>query len=73
MNYIPEDILIKERRVIPFNELKRIEKQLNTIYKIFKRKRNFTGFSFKTFNFIYLDETGWMENKIENEKHYINW
>ena len=34
--YIPEDTIKGEKRLIPFNEVKRIEKKLDTICKILK-------------------------------------
>ena len=43
-DYVPENLIIGQRRVIPFNEVKRIEKKLDTICKILKEKENGTGF-----------------------------
>ncbi len=45
-DYIPEDIIIGERRLIPFKEVNRIQKKLDTICKILRENddENGTGF-----------------------------
>ena len=35
-DYIPENLTIGQKRVIPFNEINRIQKKLDTICKILK-------------------------------------
>ena len=43
-DYVPKNLIIGERRVIPFNEINRIQKKLDTICKIIKEKENGSGF-----------------------------